>query len=333
MDDRHRIAWVDMARGLCMTAILLFHSEKYYVGEEIIPYALYVDNAIILFFFVSGYLFQNPQKAISVPHKLRSVLRTMIIPYFVFTLILALPKALAHDDTSIAEVLTRILTGHASWFIAALIVCQLLFLAVLRIGRGRIRVMFIASALPYLLIALLYGLMPSDTWRDLNLWCWQNACLLLFFLFGGFLYRRMEHRLAWMQRPGVIMLMSVVLIFLKYAIWRENWMLTLQPVNVTSFTLLLIDGSLGIIVFIGIIRHLPSIRLVSFTGRHSLYYYFICGGVPFTVSKAMETVGFSYQGIYPQVMMVFVMVYLISTIVVGIINRISSYSFFFLKKE
>ena len=56
-----RQLWIDMLRGGCMLAILLDHTEIYYTGTNIIPYTLYVPNALCVFFFLSGYLFFKPQ--------------------------------------------------------------------------------------------------------------------------------------------------------------------------------------------------------------------------------------------------------------------------------
>ena len=51
-----RKRWINLARGICMMMILLFHTEVYYIGSEIIPYHLYVENSLAGFFFLSGYL-------------------------------------------------------------------------------------------------------------------------------------------------------------------------------------------------------------------------------------------------------------------------------------
>ena len=52
-----RIEWIDFCRGLFMMMILWFHTEYYYIGNLVIPYSLYVENSLIGFFFISGYLF------------------------------------------------------------------------------------------------------------------------------------------------------------------------------------------------------------------------------------------------------------------------------------
>lgn len=54
-----RIRWIDLLRGICILAILLDHTELYATGRNIIPYSLYVVNALTLFFFISGYLFYS----------------------------------------------------------------------------------------------------------------------------------------------------------------------------------------------------------------------------------------------------------------------------------
>ena len=332
MEEGRRIGWVDMARGFCMMAILFFHSEKYYVGEEIIPYACYVSNAIIFFFFVSGYLFKKPQKAFSLRHKLQSIVRSILIPYFVFTLILALPKAFVHDDMSITDVLTLILTGHASWFIAALIVCELIFAFLIHITGGKGKWLFICSALPYFLIAALYHFGSEEWLRDINVWCWQNACLLLFFMYAGYSYRSMENQVQW-RNPVFLGLMVLLLISLKYIQQVNGMFMTLEPITVSSFTVLLVDGCLGILVLMAVFRCLPRVRLVEWTGANSLYYYFICGGVPFIVSRGLERMGFPYQDRYVQVIVAFLLVYLISTIIVHFISFLSFSSFQKIKKK
>ena len=40
-----------------MILILVFHTEIYYKEYDVTPYYIYTTNAIILFYFISGYLF------------------------------------------------------------------------------------------------------------------------------------------------------------------------------------------------------------------------------------------------------------------------------------
>ena len=123
--NEKRIEWVDTARGISMLAIILFHTEVYYSGKDIIPYSMYVEDVLAVFFILSGYLFLNPGKELDPIHKLRSVLRHIIIPYLFFTTIISIPKALVHGrEINIAEMALAILNGEASWFVSSLILSE-----------------------------------------------------------------------------------------------------------------------------------------------------------------------------------------------------------------
>ena len=74
MTDKRKI-WIDLVRGFCMLAILVHHTEMYYVGEAIIDYRFFADNALCTFFFISGYLFYK-ETPFNLKYKLLSILKT-----------------------------------------------------------------------------------------------------------------------------------------------------------------------------------------------------------------------------------------------------------------
>lgn len=110
-----------------MTAILYDHTEIYYANENIIPYEMYVINALTAFFFISGFLFWKG-KPFQIKNKMTSIFRSLVIPYFIFTTAMAVPKAMVHgENIEITNIIKQILSGNASWFIAALIIAELFF--------------------------------------------------------------------------------------------------------------------------------------------------------------------------------------------------------------
>ena len=112
--NNNRLPWIDTMRGICMIAILLFHTEVYYADGIITPYQCYVHNALAGFFFISGYLFIG-DKGFSFAHKIKSIARSLVLPYFIFTIILGVLKIVfQHADAT--EVFTKIILGQASWF-------------------------------------------------------------------------------------------------------------------------------------------------------------------------------------------------------------------------
>ena len=112
--------WVDVVRGICMTAILYDHTDIYYSDTNVLPYELYVPNALTTFFILSGYLMYK-RSGFCLKNKIRSIMKGLLLPYLIFTIAMSLPKSLAHGlSFNIADMLINVLSGKASWFVAAL---------------------------------------------------------------------------------------------------------------------------------------------------------------------------------------------------------------------
>lgn len=97
--------------------------------------------------------------------------------------------------------------------------------------------------------------------------------------------------------------------------------LTIDMPNVTSYYILIIDSILGFVLIENIMRIVKDISFLSWTGSHSLVYYFICGGVPLTVSNIFNKIGLTFNGYYVMVIFFFIIVYLISTAITWFIYR------------
>lgn len=48
--------WIDCLRGFCCLIVIVDHAEVYLTGERITNYSWYSTNALVTFFFLSGYL-------------------------------------------------------------------------------------------------------------------------------------------------------------------------------------------------------------------------------------------------------------------------------------
>jgi len=321
MGKSNRLLWADIIKGICMMAILLFHTEVYYAGQEIIPYHCYVTNALLAFFFISGFFFSHSDKVFSPRRKFFYILRALILPYFIFTILLAVPKTIVHGDgMSPLEVACNILSGKASWFVASLATAELLFSVILKYAKNDERKIFVFSALPYLLVAAGYHFLPTTILQHCNIWCWQNALLALPFIFFGHYCRRHPTVMEKMYRLSTVLCSLLIVILLKYIECAHDIYLTLEPITVGSFFILLIDGILSIVVLVGICKRLPNIKFISWTGRHSLVYYFFCGAAPTMVTMSLQRMGFSYTH-YWQIPLAFVLVYLIATLIAWLIYR------------
>ncbi|MBQ7421968.1 MAG: acyltransferase family protein [Prevotella sp.] len=311
-----RLPWIDLLRGFCMLAILLDHTELYYADTNIINYHLYVTDALMTFFFISGYLFWKPNRAFSVRRKLASIARTIVVPYFIFTAVIALPKAFVHGtDFHLASTAVHILTGRASWFVAALITAELLFSIVLHFSRGKHCILAAFSVFSFLLSVVLSTRFPLDFWQI------DNALLAVPMLYAGYLYHQKESFINRFNTKSFTLLLFLLSIIIKVYIQRQSVSLLIEPVSISNYAVFIADCAVSVLLLTNICKQLPAIKPIEWTGRRSLVYYFFCGGVPLTVSKALNKISFGYEGHYYRVVIAFIAVYIITSLIAWFVYR------------
>ena len=310
---KNRIVWIDLLRGFCMMLILWFHTEVYYAGHTVIPYDLYVVNALTTFYFISGYLFYS-QKAFSLSSKLVSIARGIVLPYFFFTLLLAFPKALM-NHTPVLDIIIQILQGNGSWFVTSLITAEILFACALCVHKK-----WVIHCLPIVSLIAAWLLTGSDISMHHNYWNFHNAFIGLIFMYLGYEYHQHENRLHILNRLSSLLLLLLLFILIKVYVLRSGISLLIEPVMVNNYPVFLLDTICSILLAVGLFKQLPSIHWLQWVGRHSLVYYFFCGAVPMLVTKLLSMVHFPYHS-YWQIPVVFVFICLITSAIVWISYR------------
>ena len=305
-----RIIWIDRLRGICMLLILWFHTEMYYVGIDIISYNLYVANALTCFFFLSGYLLYNP-KPFLLSRKVHSIFSNLIIPYFFFTFLLAIPKAYV-NDIPVKEVLLLIIAGKGSWFIAALIIAELLFSLLLSFHNKRI--LHISAIICIIMTILLTNTPMSD---DYNYWNFHSALIGFTFIYLGYMYHLFERFTKVFNNLILFILLFVALITIKIYVLENNISLVIAPVLISNFPAFYADMIISIILLTTIGKHSIHIHWIEWIGSHSLVYYFFCGAIPMAVSKILVALHFYYKS-YWQIPIVFIIICIISSMIVWI---------------
>lgn len=310
-----RLAWIDLLRGFCMMAILWFHTEVYFTGQPMTPYEMYVGDVLAVFFFLSGYLMYG--KPLDIKRRCSNIFSRFLVPYFVFTTLIAVSKAiLIHDDTSWKDIVLSIVSGHASWFIAALIISQLLFMLFLWITKGKI-IWLSIIAVCCLLLSYFTGnsYQSFPLYYEQNLWHLNEALLACFILFAGYLYRKYE---TYFNNISILLSLFILFILIKIYIIYIDAQLIMGPIIVSNYPLFIADLLCAVLLMVGIFKQLPSVRLVEWTGSHSLVYYFLCGAVPFIVSRLFHKTALPTQS-YLSVLIVFCVVYIVSTLLAKVI--------------
>ena len=307
-----RIVWIDEARGLAMLAILLFHTEMYYIGNDILPYTMFVENALALFFFLSGYLFVSSHRPFNLPTKMRMIFRRLIIPYLFFTLLIAIPKGwVHHNQISLQSIFIPIITGKASWFVATLIVAEIYY-ALIQYLADRL----CSSLRCRLLLETCTMLSPVIGYLIFEEYCSIDilsvTTIALVFIFLGRMFRLIEHRMTFIQHHWVIMCMALLLLGMKLYEYKANVSMIFFYIDIDSYTLFYADTLLSCLLLVSLLRKIKgTLRLLSWTGRHSLVIYFFCGGVPICIAHVMPT----YNGCLGLLFVAFWLVWLLASLI------------------
>jgi hypothetical protein len=296
-----------------MILILVFHTEVYFKEFNVTPYYIYTTNAIVLFYFISGYLTHHS----ALHSSLRRIVRSLLIPYFVFTSLIALPKVFIRgSEINLADIAVHILSGRASWFIVALMVAELMFILLLWISRGKHSWLFIVAVICF----VTYYLIPFN---QHNYWQWQDALLAFDFLYAGYLYRQYASLFHTINRPFYSFLFLLLLITIKIYEYPLN--LPMRNIAIENIPLFLADSIVWLLLVITLIRYIPRQRMVEWTGQHSIVYYFMAGGCPLVVSILMRKAGLPYDGYMYRYWIALALTYVLATAITWLIYRYIPY--------
>ena len=311
-----RVGWIDFLRGISMILILVFHTEVYYKEYDVTPYYIYTTNAIILFYFISGYLFYRPE-SFSLKKKAIAIVRSLLVPYFIFTTLIGISKVLIRNENiDWIEIIVNILSGRASWFIAALIVGELFFALLLTKTRGKIT-WLLTDAIACLIIYYVIQ------FNQHNYWQWQDALLAVTFLSVGYICHRYDNHFNTINKPLYSLLLLLILIIIK--VYEYHVDLPMRNIAIENIPLFLADAFIWILLIISIISYIPRCKMIEWTGRHCIVYYFLCGGCPLIISMLMNKIGIPYNGYFYRYLLALLLVYLLITALTWIILYISRF--------
>ena len=315
MERKH---WVDLIKGVSMLVVLIAHTDIYYTGNMLGEYYLSLMNALFVFFAMSGYLMYKEGQAIDLCHKLKGIAKGIIFPYFIFMTAIYVPKHLAHGDgISVMQMLTDIAWRGESWFVTALVVAEVIFSLVVWASRGRTVWIVLCAVTGLCLSALL-----PDAWLSRLPWHADNGLQALLFLGAGFLYHKYERQLSLLQRPLAFTLLTLAVILVKWTeVEVEEIDLVIYPIIVTSYPAFVTDFVVSTLWVVVLFKQLPRCRALEWIGQHSLVYYFICGGVPLTVSRLASAIGMTFESNALFLAPVIIAVCAVSTVIVYLIYR------------
>jgi hypothetical protein len=274
-----------------------------------------------------------------VRHRLWSIFRWLVVPYFVFTSVIALPKALAHDAfEGVMPLVIVIVSGNASWFVAALIVAELLFVAVLRLSQRSLLAVCVLAIFS-LTFAMTIGMTGFPYYNQLNLWHVNEAALGVFLMALGYVFHRwQEVAEKWLKSPVALLLLVAAFVGMKIEIWFSGAQLIFCPIVVSDRQLFIADLLVAVALLVALFLRLSQSplfmhtylsKVMTWVGRHSIVYYFICGGVPLVTARLLSVAGLPFVAdssaisfaAFWQMPLAFLLVCLFSTAIVWAVYR------------
>ena len=147
MNERKRIDWVDVVKGIGMLLVIISHVEEHFVGtpRALLKGPIYTFH-MPLFFFMSGYLFSMKK---SFKEFFKNKCKRILLPYFCLGIILVLFDVYWQGKNPFGNPwfkLDKFLGGLLNllyqrrfwtlWFIACLFFLNIIFYAIVRFGKN-----------------------------------------------------------------------------------------------------------------------------------------------------------------------------------------------------
>lgn len=301
-----RIANLDLAKGFCISIVMLFHIRGIAAHEYLIGPLLFSSCMLPPFFFLAGVFFRD---SIGFKAFLKKKVNTLLIPFAFFYLItsVAAPNFLhyvfgVHFETVVgwpslwAFIWPGCYPNIPLWFLWCLFIMELLFFV---ISRAAMRWCPRHRSTTMLLVCVSLAIIGKavELYFSIDIACFSKALQNLPFLCIGFLMKdfakgigrtintesRSDHRRLFIILIASLVVASLMMIPCLYQSAGFNAVLT-YPCGVA--------GSIFIIVLSAFIGYLP---LFSYLGRYSIMVVLTHGimvraGYPFFTSLSL-TVG------------------------------------------
>lgn len=312
MPQTQRYEWADFMKGIMMFLVILYHSEVYYGSGHTWSW-VFEPFFLSGFFFVSGYLFTRDITNVQFISKLKQVFRAIIIPYFIFTIFMALPKILVGHSNA-RQILIDIIMMRASWFAIAIAFMQLMYASTLNLKPTVTSILITTSAsfvLGYVLVVM---------YRDCPKWLldnpWLNskdlpnrlpACLNLAlvqspFFALGILFKHFEHRIPKQAiNSNTALVISILLYTILYVLIDHKYIGSSMCVAMNQYNNILLIFAIGIIgiwALMCISHKIQIVKTINYIGKYSLLFYFLNGGVLTVVSPIMKKITFMNPDCY-----------------------------------
>ena len=337
-DGNKDIAWINSTKAICLFLVFLFHSEFYCDSRFFDLTSYYVRFYVSSFFFISGYLLFSKQLfsgLINLDAKhwwnhsgggkivLVNGFWRIIVPTIIFCTLIYFPKSIVRGDSvSLYDYFIDSILGKSSWFTWALFWAELLMVIVLLTRIRNVWFYFIFGVAMVLFERWIKNeglLFLNDEAMPWNYRQGLLACVLL--AYGG-IYKKYEHHIdkVFTTKKGTIGLLLMTIAYVLIVYNKDS--IPFYSSSLTAFSL----SFISIFILVGFLKLVKGNTFTNYIGRHSIGFFFICGGLPNLLSLLLlKYLPFSLGAFLP--MVVSVISYVIAFFIVYALNEYMPFLF------
>ena len=130
-------------------------------------------------------------------------------------------------------------------------------------------------------------------------------------MYSGYVFNQYKERFNTINRPLLSLFFLLVLIIIK--VYEYDVDLPMRNIAIENVPLFLADSIVWLLLVTTLIKYIPRIRMIEWTGQHCIVYYFLAGGCPLIVSMIFNRIGFTYEGYMYRYILATLFVYLMAT--------------------
>lgn len=246
-------------------------------------------------------------------NQLNNVIFRIVIPSIIFSAIEFFPSCIIQGRSiGVEYALYKTIGGGTYWFTSALVVAELILLA-LFCTRKRTVWFYVVNSLILGVLELLIvhlGILESD------IWAWRQGLMALIFLAMGGLYWRFEKYIDRLMHWWCVV--SLVVIYVSMVICLKDLTdplistLSIQPLG-------FITSAMACLLLVLLCKKLPEMQLLTFIGQNSLGFYFLSGALP--IIFGMIANKFLISGSALMMLVIWIVCIMVAYVTVLIINR------------
>jgi fucose 4-O-acetylase-like acetyltransferase len=326
-----RIAFVDLAKGICISLVVLWHVfGDLSVNLDVIQIMFFFRMP--LYFILSGMFFKTYG---GMSFFIKKKTNKLIIPFLFAFVIITVPSIFFLDKlngintsvNSFYEEKGRLTLGlvPSSWFLVCLFIVNFYFYSLFLLSKSHIRVISIFCVV---LGILGYTMNVLDLYFPL--WFDTSLTVMPFFL-CGYLTRNYSNMLYknFTKKHIAILALSLFGLLFTYYIIEHRQLVSIYffhnnyGVKIISLYLGGISGSYFILLISKFFRHIP---VLSFIGRYSIVVLLTHQPILFFIRNTFYQLGVSQAGLFSN-FIIFLMILLLSLPVISFCVKFLPYCF------